>query len=241
MLPGLARVAAGTCGARGAGALRASGQRLRRRVRVRGGADVRPGAARRVDLPARAHLYALLQIWRSGAVPGGLVALVLRVAARSDTECGGWAVRGRMARCASTRCPGLRRRPAISSVAVLTLVEEGKQSGRSGESYIPRLRKPPSPQSMPTPRRAGQAADYHPGPATHTSGFSCGVRPSMNSMPGRRDWVRRRKRVQWLRRQGRVYLRCGGPARRTPPFVSQPGEAWVCGYDTGVLMRPWSR
>ena len=126
---------------------------------------------------------------------------------------------------------------AITSVAALTLVEEGKLSlSDPVGKYIPSFAK------TTVAVRSGEATTIVPAKRpitirdllTHTSGMSYGVEPSIANEYAAKGlgpsagagWYFADKQEPICD----VMERLG-----TLPFVAQPGEAWVYGYNTDVL------
>jgi CubicO group peptidase (beta-lactamase class C family) len=126
---------------------------------------------------------------------------------------------------------------ALTSVAILSLMEEGRiglndPAGR----YIPGFTK--------TTVAASSAADASATPAkrpitirdllTHTAGISYGTNPSVASLY-EKEGLGPAAGFGWYTADKDEPICTTMERLATLPFVSQPGEAWVYGYNTDIL------
>ena len=127
---------------------------------------------------------------------------------------------------------------ALTSVVILSLVEEGKiaLSDPAGR-YIPAFAKTTVAVSandgatIVPARRPITIRDL----LTHTAGISYGT-DRVRRVAVRGQGTRARRRHGLVHgRQGRADLRRRWSGSATLPFVAQPGEAWVYGYNTDIL------
>ena len=127
---------------------------------------------------------------------------------------------------------------ALTSVAVLSLMEEGKLGLNDPASrFIPAFAK--------TTVAAAGGADAATVPAkraitirdllTHTAGISYGTNPSVAALYEAKGLGPGGRLRLVHRRQGRADLRRRWSGWRRCRSSSQPGEAWVYGYNTDVL------
>ena len=184
-----------------------------------------------------ARIDAMLQSYVDQGLIPGAVALVLRDGRPVYQKAVGWADReaprpmqmDTVFRIAS-------QTKAITSVAVLTLVEEGKLSlGDPVSRYMP---------SFATTTVAAGDAGAAPVPArrpitirdllTHTAGISYGVEPSIAAQY-RTKGLGPAAGAGWYFADKDESICDAMDRLGTLPFVSQPGEAWVYGYNTDVL------
>ena len=172
-----------------------------------------------------------------GLIPGA-VALVLRDGRPAYQKAVGWADKEAGRRMAlSTVFRIASQTKALTSVGVLSLLEEGKLSLSDPVSrFIPAFGKTTvsvrgeNGVSVVPARRPITIRDL----LTHTAGISYGVQPEIASQYEARGlgpaagfgWYLADKDEQVC-----------APIERlaTLPFVAQPGEAWVYGYNTDVL------
>ncbi|MEP7309795.1 MAG: serine hydrolase domain-containing protein [Acidobacteriota bacterium] len=195
------------------------------------------GASTGVSTARLARIDAVLQSYVDQGLIPGTVALVLRDGRPVYQKAVGWADREahrpmRM----DTVFRIASQTKAITSVAVLTLVEEGKLSlGDPVSRYIPSFAK--------TTVAAGDAGAA-PVPAkrpitirdllTHTAGISYGVEPSIAAQY-RMKGLGPAAGAGWYFADKDESICDAMDRLGTLPFVSQPGEAWVYGYNTDVL------
>jgi CubicO group peptidase (beta-lactamase class C family) len=169
---------------------------------------------------------------------GGAVVLVLQDGKTAYERAFGWRdkeANSRMTTDAVFRIASQTK--ALTSVAVLSLMEEGKIGLNDPASrYIPAFAR--------TTVAAASGADAAPVPAkrpitirdllTHTAGISYGTNPSVASLYEKKGlgpaagygWYTADKDEPICTTMDRL---------AGLPFVSQPGDAWVYGYNTDVL------
>jgi CubicO group peptidase (beta-lactamase class C family) len=185
-----------------------------------------------------ARIDEMLQSYVDRELIAGAVALVLRDGRPAYQKAVGWADKeARTPMRMDTLFRIASQTKALTSVAALTLVEEGKlslsdQVGR----YIPSFAKTrvavrnETGTSIVPAKRPITIRDL----LTHTAGISYGVEPHIASQYGAAGlgpsagagWYFADKQEPICD----VMERLG-----TLPFVAQPGEAWVYGYNTDVL------
>jgi CubicO group peptidase (beta-lactamase class C family) len=208
-----------------------------------------PGPARRDAAPATSavpgvsaerlgRLDAMLQSYVDRGLIPGAVALVLRDGRPIYQKAVGWADKeaGRPMRM-DTMFRIASQTKAITSVVALSLIEEGRlglsdQVGR----FIPSFAK------TNVVVRDGNATSTVPAKRpitvrdllTHTAGISYGVEPHIASDYGAKG-LGPSAGAGWYFADKRETV-CDAMERLgTLPFVAQPGEAWVYGYNTDVL------
>jgi CubicO group peptidase (beta-lactamase class C family) len=206
------------------------------------GAPVTGSAARPVPAGFSAARLArvdqMLQSYVDGGLIPGAVALVLRDGRPAYQKAVGWADKEAGRRMAlSTVFRIASQTKALTSVGVLSLLEEGKLSLSDPVSrFIPAFGKTTvsvrgeNGVTVVPARRPITIRDL----LTHTAGISYGVQPDVASQYEARGlgpaagfgWYLADKDEQVC-----------APIERlaTLPFVAQPGEAWVYGYNTDVL------
>jgi CubicO group peptidase (beta-lactamase class C family) len=180
----------------------------------------------------------MLQSYVDRELIAGAVALVLRDGRPAYQKAVGWADKeaNRPMR-ADTMFRIASQTKAITSVVVLTLVEEGKLSlSDQVGTFIPSFAK----TTVAVRSEAGTTSAPAKRPITirdlltHTAGISYGAEPHIASQYGAKGlgpsagagWYFADKREPICD----VMERLG-----TLPFIAQPGEAWVYGYNTDVL------
>jgi CubicO group peptidase (beta-lactamase class C family) len=185
-----------------------------------------------------ARIDAMLQSYVDRELIAGAVALVLRDGRPAYQKAVGWADKeaNRPMR-ADTMFRIASQTKAITSVVVLTLVEEGKLSlSDQVGTFIPSFAK----TTVAVRSEAGTTSAPAKRPITirdlltHTAGISYGAEPHIASQYGAKGlgpsagagWYFADKREPICD----VMERLG-----TLPFIAQPGEAWVYGYNTDVL------
>ena len=182
---------------------------------------------------------ALLQRYVDEQRLAGAVALVLRdgqpvyerAVGWSDKEAGRPMAMDTIFRIAS-------QTKAITSAAVLSLVEEGRLGlGDPVSRFMPAFATTtvsvagPSGAAIVPAKRPITIRDL----LTHTAGISYGTEPRVAAaVRGQGSGAGRRARLVH-RRQGRADLRHAWSGWPPLPFVAQPGEAWVYGYNTDIL------
>jgi CubicO group peptidase (beta-lactamase class C family) len=180
----------------------------------------------------------VLQSYVDRDLLAGAVALVLRDGRPAYQKAVGWADKeARVPMRMDTMFRIASQTKAITSVAALTLVEEGKLSlSDQVGKYIPSFAKTTvavrsaSGTSIVPAKRPITIRDL----LTHTSGISYGVEPHIASQYSAKGlgpaagngWYLADKKEPICD----VTERLG-----TLPFVAQPGQAWVYGYSTDVL------
>jgi len=185
-----------------------------------------------------ARIDAMLQSYVDRELIAGAVALVLRDGSPVYQKAVGWADKeARRQMRMDTMFRIASQTKAITSVAALTLVEEGKLSlSDQVGKYIPSFAKTTvavrneSGTSIVPAKRPITIRDL----LTHTAGISYGVEPHIANQYGAKGlgpsagagWYFADKREPICD----VMERLG-----TLPFIAQPGEAWVYGYNTDVL------
>ena len=185
-----------------------------------------------------ARIDAMLQSYVDRELVAGAVALVLRDGSPVYQKAVGWADReARRQMRMDTMFRIASQTKAITSVAALTLVEEGKLSlSDQVGKYIPSFAK----TTVAVRNESGTAIVPAKRPITirdlltHTAGISYGVEPHIASQYAAKGlgpsagagWYFADKREPICD----VMERLG-----TLPFSAQPGEAWVYGYNTDVL------
>jgi len=185
-----------------------------------------------------ARIDAMLQSYVDRGLIGGAVALVLRDGQPAYQKAVGWADKeaGRPMRM-DTMFRIASQTKALTSVAALTLVEEGKLSlsDRVG-TFIPTFMK------TSVAVREGNTASIVPAKRpitirdllTHTAGISYGVEPYIATQYGEKG-LGPAAGAGWYFADKREPI-CDAMERLgTLPFIAQPGEAWVYGYNTDVL------
>jgi CubicO group peptidase (beta-lactamase class C family) len=185
-----------------------------------------------------ARIDAMLQSYVDRELIAGAVALVLRDGRQAYQKAVGWSDKeaNRPMR-ADTIFRIASQTKAITSVVVLTLVEEGKLSlSDQVGTFIPSFAK----TTVAVRSEAGTTSAPAKRPITirdlltHTAGISYGAEPHISSQYGTKGlgpsagagWYFADKREPICD----VMERLG-----TLPFIAQPGEAWVYGYNTDVL------
>ena len=185
-----------------------------------------------------ARIDAMLQSYVDRELIAGAVALVLRDGSPVYQKAVGWADKeARRQMRMDTMFRIASQTKAITSVAALTLVEEGKLSlSDQVGKYIPSFAKTTvavrneSGTSIVPAKRPITIRDL----LTHTAGISYGVELHIANQYGAKGlgpsagagWYFADKREPICD----VMERLG-----TLPFIAQPGEAWVYGYNTDVL------
>jgi len=185
-----------------------------------------------------ARIDEVLQSYVDRELLAGAVALVLRDGRPAYQKAVGWADKeARVPMRIDTMFRIASQTKAITSVAALTLVEDGKLSlSDQVGTYIPSFAKTTvavrseSGTSIVPAKRPITIRDL----LTHTAGISYGVEPHVASQYGAKGlgpsagngWYFADKKEPICD----VMERLG-----TLPFVAQPGEAWVYGYNTDVL------
>src|SRR6185503_9958454 len=185
-----------------------------------------------------ARIDAMLQSYVDRGLLPGVVALVLRDGRPIYQKAVGWADKeaGRPMRM-DTLFRIASQSKAITSVAALTLVEEGKLSlSDQVGTYIPSFAK-----TM-VAMREGNETRLVPAKRpitirdllTHTAGISYGIEPHIAT-----DYAAKglgpSAGAGWYFAD-KTETTCDAIERLgTLPFVAQPGEAWVYGYNTDVL------
>jgi CubicO group peptidase (beta-lactamase class C family) len=184
------------------------------------------------------RIDAMLQSYVDRGLIPGAVALVLKDGRPIYQKAIGWADKeaGRPMRM-DTMFRIASQTKAITSVAALTLVEEGKLSlSDQVGKFIPSFAK------TTVAVRDGESSSIVPAKRpitirdllTHTAGISYGVEPHIAKQYGEKGlgpsagagWYFADKREPVCEAMERL---------ATLPFVAQPGEAWVYGYNTDVL------
>jgi CubicO group peptidase (beta-lactamase class C family) len=185
-----------------------------------------------------ARIDAMLQSYVDRELIGGAVALVLRDGKPAYQKTVGWADKeARRPMRADTVFRIASQTKALTSVAVLTLLEEGKLSlSDAVGKYIPSFAKTTvavrneSGTSIVPAKRPITIRDL----LTHTAGISYGVEPHIASQYGAKG-LGPSAGAGWYFADKREPI-CDAMERLgTLPFVAQPGEAWVYGYNTDVL------
>jgi CubicO group peptidase (beta-lactamase class C family) len=182
-----------------------------------------------------ARLDALLQSYVDQGQLAGVVALVLKDGRPIYQKAVGYADReAKRPMRMDTIFRIASQTKAITSVAVLTLVEEGKLGiGDPVSRYIPSFAKTTvmgADGTTTAARRQITIKDL----LTHTAGISYGVEPSIAELY-RAKGLGPAAGAGWYFADKNepicdVIERLG-----TLPFVAQPGEAWVYGYNTDIL------
>ena len=208
-----------------------------------------PAPARRAATPAHsrtagvsaerlARIDAVLQSYVDRGLIPGAVALVLQDGRPIYQKAVGWADKeaGRPMRM-DTAFRIASQTKAITSVAALTLVEEGKLSlGDQVGKYIPVFAK------TTVAVRSGDGTSIVPAKRpitirdllTHTAGISYGVEPHIANEYAAKG-LGPSAGAGWYFADKQEPI-CDAMERLgTLPFVVQPGEAWVYGYNTDVL------
>lgn len=202
-------------------------------------APLAPGTARTVapaGLSAErlARLDAMLQSYVDRELIPGAVALVLRDGRPVYQKAVGWADKEASRRMTmDTLFRIASQTKAITSVAVLSLVEEGKLSlsdpvGRYISTFF-KTTVMAGTTTVPA-RRPITIRDL----LTHTAGISYGVQPEIASQYAAKG-LGPSAGAGWYFADKNEGI-CDAMERLgTLPFVAQPGEAWVYGYNTDVL------
>ncbi len=199
-----------------------------------------PSHARAGAVPAErlARIDAMLQSYVDRGLIPGAVALVLQDGRPIYQKAVGWADKeaGRPMRM-DTAFRIASQTKAITSVAALALVEEGKLSlGDQVGKYIPSFAK------TTVAVRSGDATSIVPARRpitirdllTHTAGISYGVEPHIANEYAAKG-LGPSAGAGWYFADKQEPI-CDAMERLGAlPFVSQPGEAWVYGYNTDVL------
>jgi len=194
----------------------------------------RPAASASLSAERLARLDAMLQSYVDQGLIPGAVALVLQDGKPVYQKAVGWADKEagrRMTMDTIFRIASQTK--AITSVAVLSLVEEGKLglSDPVGR-YIPTFAKTTVVSGSTTvpARRPITIRDL----LTHTAGISYGVQPEIASQYAAKG-LGPAAGAGWYFADKNEGI-CDAMERLgTLPFVAQPGEAWVYGYNTDVL------
>lgn len=196
------------------------------------------GAGATVVSTARlARVDALLQSYVDQGQLAGVVALVLKDGRPIYQKAVGYADReAKRPMRMDTMFRIASQTKAITSVAVLTLVEEGKLGiGDPVSRYIPTFAKTTviasdgSGATVPA-RRQITIRDL----LTHTAGISYGAEPSIAELY-RAKGLGPAAGAGWYFADKNEPI-CDVMERLgTLPFVAQPGEAWVYGYNTDIL------
>ena len=185
-----------------------------------------------------ARIDGMLQSYVDRGLIPGAVALVLRDGRPIYQKAVGWADKeaGRPMRM-DTAFRIASQTKAIASAAALTLVEEGKLSlGDQVGKFIPSFAK------TTVAVRNGDATSIVPAKRpitirdllTHTSGMSYGVEPYIANEYAAKG-LGPSAGAGWYFADKQEPI-CDAMERLgTLPFVAQPGEAWVYGYNTDVL------
>jgi CubicO group peptidase (beta-lactamase class C family) len=177
---------------------------------------------------------ALLQRYVDENQVAGAVALVLRNGQAVYEKAIGWADREANRRMASDTIFRIASQTkAITSVGVLTLVEEGKIGINDPVSrFIPAFAK--------TSVAAGSTTVPAKRPITikdlltHTAGISYGTQPEVARLYEARG-LGPAAGFGWYTADKDESVCTTMEQLATLPFVAQPGEAWVYGYNTDVL------
>ena len=186
-----------------------------------------------------ALIDAMLQSYVDQELIGGAVALVLRDGRPAYQKAVGWADKeARRPMRMDTMFRIASQTKAITSVAVLALVEDGKLGlsdpvGKFIPSFLKTtvaMRSESGTASMVPAKRPITIRDL----LTHTAGISYGVDPHIATQYSAKG-LGPSAGAGWYFADKREPV-CDAMERLgTLPFVAQPGEAWVYGYNTDVL------
>jgi CubicO group peptidase (beta-lactamase class C family) len=219
-------------------AIAASGAVRAAQAPAKNGSASSPHAASGVSSERLARIDAMLQSYVDGELLAGAVALVLRDGQPIYQKAVGWADKeARRPMRIDTMFRIASQTKALTSVTALALVEEGKLSlSDQVGKYIPSFAKTTvavrgdNGTAIVPAKRPITIRDL----LTHTAGISYGVEPHIAKQYGEKG-LGPSAGAGWYFADKREPI-CEAMERLgTLPFIAQPGEAWVYGYNTDVL------